>query len=128
MRRHSVRGAALPLVLGAVLAVVAVALFATQTWLDIRREGTAPVARGFKAGELCSVLLVNGQVYYGEFAEGDARHVALKSVYYVQTLPQAAGAPPNNRLVNRRKVDWHAPTLMSIPVDKILTMEIVGAG
>jgi hypothetical protein len=53
--------------------------------------------------------------------------VRLRDVYYVQSVVEAQGSAPNNRLVNRHKTDWHAPETMIVPVDKMLMLEKVGA-
>jgi hypothetical protein len=71
-------------------------------------------------------MLVNGQIYYGELVDAGPRFVRLQNVYYVQVTTAAPGAAPTNRLVNRRRADWHAPTLTAIPVDKVLMIEAVG--
>jgi hypothetical protein len=76
-------------------------------------------------GSLCSLLLVNGQMYYGTLVEAQGGFVRLEDAYEVHSQPQGSG-PPLNQLVNRRKADWHAPEWMAIPVEKILFIEKVG--
>ncbi len=118
---------------GASIAALAVALGAllvtaqgVQAWADLNREIAAPLPPEIAKGTLCSVMLVNGQIYYGDLDAANRRYISLRNVYYVQTLPAAPGAAPGNRLVNRRKADWHAPILMSIPAEKVLMIEAVG--
>jgi hypothetical protein len=82
---------------------------------------------GGARNSLCSVLLVNGQMYYGTLQEADSGGVKISDVYYVRSNSQTAGASPNNQLISRRKADWHAPEWMVIPADKILFIERVGA-
>jgi len=76
---------------------------------------------------LCSVLLVNGQMYYGTLEGVHDGVVRLSDVYYVRTAAPATGGTANNQLVSRRKTDWHAPEWMAIPTDKVLMIERVGA-
>lgn len=78
------------------------------------------------AGALCGVMLVNGQVYYGDCVDSGPGYITLRDVYYVQVVPAQPGGQPGNRLVSRRKADWHAPLQMSIPADKVLLIETVG--
>jgi len=96
-----------------------------QAWAAWQRDATG-VASAISTGALCSVQLLNGQVYYGELVSNNARQVTLRDVYYVQTaVDPNTNQPAGNRLVNRRKADWHAPTLTTIPADKILMIEMV---
>lgn len=121
-----VRGGAPIAALAVALGALLVAAEGVQAWASLNREIAAPLPAEIAKGTLCSVMLVNGQIYYGDLDAANRRYVSLRNVYYVQTLPPAPGAAPANRLVNRRKADWHAPTLMSIPADKILMIEAVG--
>lgn len=112
-------GLALTLFLALVLAQ------GTSAWSDWQRAATGP-ASSFTPGAWCSVQLLNGQVYYGELASSNAAQVTLRNVYYVQpTVDPATNQPSGNRLVNRHKADWHAPTLTTVPIDKILMIELV---
>ena len=70
-------------------------------------------------------MLANGQVYYGEFVESDANHLRLTNVYYVQSTVDPQTQQAGNRLVSRRKADWHAPLWMTLPLDKVLMVEAV---
>lgn len=77
-------------------------------------------------GSLQSVMLTNGQVYYGTLLRAGATSIALSNVFYVQNLTDTRTNQPVSKLVSRAKEDWHAPTLMLIPMDKIVFVEIVG--
>jgi hypothetical protein len=112
----------------AVIAVLLASLVVVQgvsAWSSWQREAS-PLVASIPAGALCSVQLLNGQVYYGTLAGADSRQLTLRDVYYVQTAVAPATNQPSNRLVNRRKVDWHAPTLTTFPADKVLMVESVG--
>lgn len=108
------------------LALLLVAAEGTQAWAAWRATHASGPFGAVPAGTLCSVQLVNGQVYYGEFVGATPSHVRLRHVYYVQTLAAAPGGTPANRLVNRHKTDWHAPDWMDVPADKVLMLEAVG--
>lgn len=81
--------------------------------------GTGPT------GSLHSVMLVNGQVYYGKLDEVGRGYVELSDIHYVTSVQDQAGNR-TNRLINRRLADWHGPTHMAIPLDKIVMIEQVG--
>lgn len=112
--------------LAVLLGVLLVGAQLVLAWGAVNRETGPPLPSTVANGALCSVMLVNGQIYYGELAGANGRYISLRNVYYVQTLPSEPGGPPGNRLVSRRKADWHAPTLSSIPADKVLMIEAVG--
>jgi hypothetical protein len=77
-------------------------------------------------GTLHSALLTNGQVYYGNLQEVGQTYVVLSKVYYVLTSTDEKTGARANKLVERATNDWHAPISMSIPLDKIVFLEIVG--
>lgn len=106
----------------AAVAALSLAVLASATW---QRESARP-AWAADSGAAVSVLLVNGQIYYGEVAELAAGYLRLQNVYYVQALAPAGGGAPNNQLLNRAKADWHGPQWMAIPVEKILLVEGIG--
>jgi hypothetical protein len=115
------------------LAVLALLLLATlalsqaiQAWAAWQRDGARHAWAGEAPGTPISVLLVNGQIYYGELVDQSASHLRLTNVYYVQTVSSQSAAQPNNQLVNRSKTDWHGPLWMTIPADKILLVEGIG--
>ena len=113
--------------LALVLVGLLVAAQGVLAWASWQRERANPVAAGGAPGALVSVLLVNGQVYYGELVEASAAYVRLANVYYVQSVAAQAASQPSNQLVNRSKADWHGPQWMSIPIDKVLFIEGIGA-
>ncbi len=106
------------------LAAVLAASQAVLAWASLHREPDRP-AWGAPGAQV-SVLLVNGQVYYGELAEQSAGTLRLANVYYVQTVNAANANPPTNQLVNRAKADWHGPQWMAIPTEKIVFVEGIG--
>jgi hypothetical protein len=77
-------------------------------------------------GTLHSVLLTNGQVYYGRLAGITRSAVVLDDVFYVQVSVDPKSNERTNKLVSREENDWHGPTRMSIPLDKVEFIEIVG--
>nr|WP_315259441.1 hypothetical protein [uncultured Duganella sp.] len=110
----------LTLVLGIIAAGALTALAAASWYGNIERM----IAPG-PIGGLYSVQLVNGQVYYGVLLEARPAYIRLGDVYYIQPYQQANGQP-GNRVVSRRKNDWHAPESQTIPADKILSLDAVG--
>jgi len=114
---------------------VAVALLALLTlaqliqgWRALRVDAVQLSGlRTTAVGSLCSVLLVNGQMYYGTLSSAEGGFIRLSDVYYVRASAQANGPPASNQLVSRRKVDWHSPEWMAIPLDKVLFIEKVSA-
>ncbi len=95
-------------------------------WVAWQREHARPAWAGEAPGTAVSVLLVNGQVYYGELAAQSAGTLRLVNVYYVQTVNAQNANQPSNQLVNRSKADWHGPQWMDIPTEKILLVEGIG--
>lgn len=113
-------------VVGALLASSLVAAQGVQAWAAWKRD-LAPVAsHGVAEDALVSVTLINGQVFYGRVAVAGGRAVILENVYYVQTVVDSGTSQRGNRLVSRQKTDWHAPTTMTIPVEKVMMIEKVG--
>lgn len=104
--------------------VIALAL-AVQAWNVWRQTGERDIG-SFAAGTLCSVLLVNGQIYYGTLQETRPGYIKLVDVYYVQSNVKPDGQR-DNKLVNRQKSDWHSPLWQLIPSDKIILLEGVGS-
>ena len=101
------------------LALIAIALL----WQAFKPQGSAFSAGPI--GALHSVTLTNQQVYYGKLEDIGRGSVTLSDVHYVITVQDQQGAR-TNRLVNRRTNDWHGPTRMVVPVDKIIMLEQVG--
>ena len=106
----------------AALATLALLAQLAMSW----RAQTAPLLDPGPAGRLYSVQLVSGQVFYGTLLDSKPGFVTLGDIYYTQAYTQPNGQP-GNRVVNRRKTDWHGPESQLIPVERILMMEAVGA-
>ncbi len=102
------------------IGVVIAGSLAVQTF----RTETADLGVG-PVGALHSVMLTNGQVYYGRLRAITHDAVVLGDVFYVQAADPKTGERMN-RLVSRQQNDWHAPTRMSVPLDKIEFVEVVG--
>lgn len=99
-----------------------------QSWRALRVDAVQLSGlRTAALGSLCGVLLVNGQMYYGTLINAEGGFIKLSDVYYVRGNAQGTGPQASNQLVSRRKVDWHGPEWMTIPLDKILFIEKVGA-
>ena len=98
-----------------------------QAWAAWQKEtgGLSHIGTVTK-GSLYAVTLLSGQVYYGTLVEAKSGYLRLSDIYYAQTAPQANGHPAQFQLVNRQNVDWHGPSWMAIPTDKILMVEDVG--
>jgi hypothetical protein len=111
----------------ALLFIIAAAEVA-RAWAEWRHDaGRLNELRGIAQQSLCAVTLAGGQIFYGNVVEARSGYVRLADVYYVQNVPAASGVPAQNRLVSREKNDWHGPEWMAIPVDKIVSIEKVGA-
>lgn len=117
---NSVATKLLPLLIAVLIVVLGV-----NTWV-VSKGNNAPLPQGVGQGTLVSVQLVNGQVYYGNVSSSDARQITLQNVYYVQSFVEPGANQPSNRLTNRQRNDWHAPLSMSLSLDKIMMLEIVG--
>ncbi|MYM26507.1 hypothetical protein GTP46_28170 [Duganella sp. FT135W] len=102
-------------------AAAALAALAAVDWLRSSERAISPGP----LGGLYSVQLVNGQVYYGVLQEVKPAYIRLGDVYYIQSYQQPNGQP-GNRVVSRRKNDWHGPETQTIPADKILSLDAVG--
>jgi hypothetical protein len=103
------------------VAAAALAVLALVSW----REGGAPAFSAGALGVRYGVQLQNGQMYYGLLREMGPRHLQLEDIYYVQAFTGADGRPAN-RVVSRQKNDWHGPQTITIPLDKVVTIEQVG--
>jgi hypothetical protein len=110
--------------------VVLFALIVAQTMLFWSFWDTRAGARLTSTGEtgaFHAVTLANGAVYYGRLLEARSGYIKLGDVYYVQSGAADPNGNRDNHLVNRKKNDWHSPTVMVIPNDKVLFVEEVGA-
>ena len=94
--------------------------------IDQTRLSEEPALHAGAKGALHSVLLTNGQVYYGTLDRIDAHDVVLDHVFYVEVTTDATTNARTNKLVDRSVNDWHAPLSMTIPIDKIVFIEVVG--
>ncbi len=117
--------------LAAILAVgiVFLLLQVLQTW-NVLRSDSSRFGRltALTRGAICSVLLVNGRVYYGNLVEAGNGFIRLRDVYYVRAVSGGSGAAGNNNvLVNSRVADWDGPEWVVIPQDKVIMLEKVGA-
>ncbi len=95
--------------------------FAIQTW----RQATSDWALG-PVGAVHAVFLTNGQAYYGTLERLSPSALVLTKVFYVQISVDPQSNQRISKLMNRTDEDWHAPLRMSIPLDKILFVEVVG--
>ena len=111
---------------GLILVALIVLSQAVQGWVTWQQQ-SGRVANAFaEKGQLCSVTLTNGQIYYGRFVAANATYLQLQEVYYVQSRVDPATNEVSNALVARRKADWHAPQWMAISLDNVMLIESVG--
>jgi hypothetical protein len=87
---------------------------------------SVPKLRVGPTGSLQAVTLSNGQVYYGTLHRDNATSIVLSEVFYVRSIVDASTKEPINKLISRADEDWHAPSLMLIPMDRIMVVERVG--
>ncbi|HEX8603165.1 MAG TPA: hypothetical protein VF774_11005 [Pseudoduganella sp.] len=105
----------------AAIAAAALVVLALFFWRQQSDPAFAPGPLGVRYG----VQLQNGQMYYGVLREVGPRHLQIEDIYYVQSFTAADGRQ-GNRVVSRQKNDWHGPQTMTIPLDKVMTIEQVG--
>jgi len=106
----------------AAVAVAALVLQAVVAW----QQHVRPAFDAGTPGQRYAVQLQNGQMFFGVLRQVGPAHVQLEDVYYVQPFTRPDGVQ-GNRLVSRKKNDWHGPETLTIPADKVVTMEQVGA-
>lgn len=106
----------------AAVAAAALVVLVLFFWRQQSNPAFAPGPLGVRYG----VQLQNGQMFYGLLREVGPRHLQLDDVYYVQAFTAPDGRP-GNRVVSRQKNDWHGPQTMTIPLDKVVTIEQVGS-
>jgi hypothetical protein len=111
-------------VAGLLLAAVAVAVLAVQAVVAWQQHARPAFDAG-TPGQRYAVQLQNGQMFFGVLRQVGPAHVQLEDVYYVQPFTRPDGVQ-GNRLVSRKKNDWHGPENLTIPADKVVTMELVG--
>ena len=114
------RRTALALLLAA-LAVAALLALAAAAWRQQLRPAFVPGP----LGATYAVQLQNGQMFYGVLRALDPAQLQLAEVYYVQPYTMPNGQP-GNRVVSRQRNDWHGPTSLSIPLERVLYVEAVG--
>jgi hypothetical protein len=112
--------------IGLVLAALIALSQAVQAWATWQQVGRVAIA-SIEPGQLCSVTLTNNEVYYGAFVAANAKYLRLQEIYYVQSAADPVTSQINNRLVARRKADWHAPQWMAIPLDNVRFVESISA-
>ncbi len=126
----------IPVPMMLVLLALAIAIAAAQVVQalhagDSRTQLAVPGA----LGSLHSVFLAGNQVFIGTLESVDHGSVILSDVFYLQSqisqaaspLSSAQNTPPRGaQLVRRADNDWHQPTRMAIPIERIVMMENVG--
>lgn len=103
-----------------IAAIMAGSLVVIAWQMNVPRLSVGPL------GSLQAVMLTNGQIYYGTLFRGDSTSIVLSEIFYVQSTLDTQTRQPINKLVRRASEDWHAPSLMSIPTDRIMFVELVG--
>jgi hypothetical protein len=99
--------------------IVAVAMLAAA-WL-LKRESAVSFETAYQ-----TVLLSNGQVYYGRLEGYGTERPLLREVYYVQSSANPQTREQTNILLRRGK-EWHEPDRMYLNPSQILLVEPVGA-
>lgn len=125
-QRDRMAGRTSVIIMGGVLVLALITVQSVKTWIDWTAQQRTTLSVDYGPGDIISVMLLGGQIYYGRFAGIDARYIQLKDVYYVQTFVDPATNNQGNRLVSRNKVDWHAPEVTVIALDKTMMVERVG--
>jgi hypothetical protein len=110
----------------AIAAALLIGAIIAACLVEQTRFSESPALHAGTTGTLHSVLLTNGQVYYGTLDRIDAHAVILTHVFYVQVTTDTKTNEPTNKLVDRTANDWHGPLSMTIPIDKIVFIEVVG--
>ena len=77
-------------------------------------------------GGLHGVMLTNGEVYYGVLVQSDRNGVAFSYEHYERIETDPNTNERTDKLIDRR-TDWHSPTLMLVPRDKVLVLKQVGS-
>jgi len=118
------------------LIVFAAAIAGAQVWQAMRTaDSRTQIAAPGAIGALHSVFLNGGQVFVGDLESVDRGSVVLRDVFYFQgqggqtptpTTSAQQGPARGAQLVRRVDSDWHQPTHMSIPIDRIVLIETVG--
>ena len=108
-------------VFGAVLVclIVAVALLAVEVF-KVKKAGDSPKFNTTYQ----TVLLDDGQVYYGKLSRIGSHYPEMTSVYYVVRTVDPTTKQAKNVLVKRGK-EWHAPTETFFNARHIIMVEPV---
>lgn len=80
-----------------------------------------------RVGSLQAVTLTNGQVYFGTLKSVIGGDIVLGDVFEAVTAVNQQTNQRTTQLAERRVADWHGPTDMVVPADKLLFTETVGA-
>ena len=78
-------------------------------------------------GSRYAVATLNGQAFFGKVSRVTRDAIVLTDVYYLQSTVDQQTNQRINRLLERSKTDMHGPTQTTIPLDKIILVETVGA-
>ena len=89
------------------------------------RQQSGPAFTPGPLGVRYAVQLQNGQMFYGLLRAMGPHHLQLEDVYYVQAFTGPDGKQ-GNRVVSRQKNDWHGPQDLTVPLDKVISIEQVG--
>ena len=118
------------------LIVFGAAIAAAQVWRAMHaNDARTQIAVPGAIGALHSVFLLGGQVFVGDLESVDHGSVVLRDVFYFQgqgsptptpTTSAQQGPARGAQLVRRVDSDWHQPTHMAIPIDRIVLIENVG--
>jgi hypothetical protein len=101
-------------------AIIVVVAMLAAAWL-LRRDSAISFETAYQ-----TVLLSNGQVYYGRLEGYGTAHPLLREVYYVQSSANPQTHEQTNILLRRGK-EWHEPDRMYLNPSQILLVEPVGA-
>lgn len=126
----------LPIPIVLILLAAGVVIAGAQVVQAVRAgDSRVQIAAPGDIGTLHSVFLLGNQVFIGTLEAVDRGTVVLSDVFYLQsqaaqsaspmTSPQSA-PPRGAQLVRRVDSDWHQPTRMSIPIDRVVMIENVG--
>jgi hypothetical protein len=90
-------------------------------------SGPASFAPAGPVGSLQTVTLMSGQVYFGRLQAVGHGGIVLSDVYEAVTTTDPKTEQRTTRLVSRRQANWHGPSDMAIPGERIMFTETIGA-
>jgi len=118
------------------LLVFGAAIAGAQVWRAMHaNDASTQIAAPGTIGSLHSVFTVGNLVFVGTLESVDHGSVVLSDVFYFQgqggqsptpTTSAQQGPARGVQLVRRSDSDWHQPTHMSIPIERVLLLETVG--